>query len=736
MNKPRTLVISGAMLASLTALTGCGGGSSNATDVQTEDTNYASLEHSGLEAKSLKSASATELENHLKNGIRLNVYIGEAPENDEDTRDSESSGPFPPDSNDAAEALASDSASSSEFSSTNTHVLGVDESDFVKYDGRYLYMVTNPEYTWGQDYPTAKIRIMETDPDNAAIAELSTIDVANSDWGEVGELYLVSGDDTETDLLVTLRSSWNYIAASEPALLDSTSLAFAPQPQENRIQIAGYSVSDASNPEAAFNIEVTGYLQSSRKIGDTLYLVTQYSPYLPMIDYYVVEGEEAETNEKQIAELELDELLPSISFNGGEPQPLVEASDCYIPEETNTNAGYQSTISLIAIDLASQSLLSASCFNGEVNGIYASNNNIYLGGSSYNTGLSREDDSANDSFTVVHKFALNSGDIDYQSTAVVPGELGWQNPSFRMDEHNDTLRIVTTSRDDNWSPSHNLFILRDDADSSEMAIVSTLPNDNNPEKIGKPDEDIYAVRFMEDQAYIVTFERTDPLYVLNLQDAENPVIAGELEVPGFSTYLHPVDDNYLLGIGNDALDTGAVQGIKASLYDIRDISAPQEITSITLGDRGTWSPALYDLRAITFLRTSDDQLRFSFPLSTYNTFGIVEPEPAVLEEESEVVETEILDEEPSDEEPVVIDIAAPEWGEEALQLFEINGLSGSSASLLHAGKIVSESNDSRSYPLYSGTDRSVLHGEAVYYTHGENVWSAFWNTPEAATGPH
>lgn len=672
-----------------TAAIACGGGN-NSTTPQTSDTvsinDYPNLTKAGIEAKILEPATASSLERHLKNGLRLNVNIRSM---------GDVGGAF-----DEAVANASSvdtttlsSASNSEFSSTNTHILGVDESDFVKYDGRYIYMVTHPEYIWNQERPNAKIRILQTDPGNADAQEIGEIKIANEQdqkqWGEVSELYLV-GDNTSTNTLVTLRSTWSFASAAEPTFTDNifTTSFFAPQ--ANQVQLASYNVEDPSQAVQDFTVEIDGYLQASRKIGNTLYLVTQYSPYLPFLKYFVEDETEAEENEARIANISLRDLLPSIKINNGEAQPLLNAEDCLVPENLNNNHGFLNIVSLIAIDLDNNNVSSVKCLNTQVDGIYSNANSLYLGGSSYNASTG--------GLTVIHKFNLEDN-INYRSTGIVSGTFDWRDPSFHMDEYDNHLRVVTTSRPNNQEIKHQLTVLRDSPNSDEMLEVSSLPNEQNPAAIGKPNERIFAVRFMGERAYIVTFEQIDPLYALDLSDPDNPAIAGELEVPGFSTYLHPIDNNYLIGIGRETNEQGVRQGLKVSLYDVQDISSPSLLGSEVISGSRTWSSALFDLRAISFLSPSPDQLRFAFPISRYDEQG--------------------------------------QWQDEALHLFQINDLTGNNATLSTNGKMVSETrSDSTLWPTFSGTDRSIMHDEAVYYTHGNGVWSGFWASPSSASGPH
>jgi hypothetical protein len=136
-----------------------------------------------------------------------------------------------------------------------------------------------------------------------------------------------------------------------------------------------------------------------------------------------------------------------------------------------------------------------------------------------------------------------------------------------------------------------LFILRESnvAGKGELTTVATLPNSRRPAAIGKPNEQVYAVRFDGDRAYVVTFLRTDPLYVLDLADPTDPKISGELNITGFSDYLLPLANNLLLGVGKDADLTGRVTGVKVSLYDVTTASAPIEIANRIYGTTGSTS---------------------------------------------------------------------------------------------------------------------------------------------------
>jgi len=198
-----------------------------------------------------------------------------------------------------------------------------------------------------------------------------------------------------------------------------------------------------------------------------------------------------------------------------------------------------------------------------------------------------------------------------------------------MSEHNGYLRVATFNDQQSADNSPILLTVLKSDGAGTLQTASMLPNANEPDFIGKPGEQLYASRFLGDRAYLVTFRQTDPLYIIDLADPENPRIAGELEIEGYSDYLHAVDQDYLLGIGKDAIaapdggrgDDGRgalVQGVKVTLFNVSDPANPTEVQSVLIGERGTHSNALEDHRAITLQAATDQHpLRLSFGVDVY-----------------------------------------------------------------------------------------------------------------------
>jgi uncharacterized secreted protein with C-terminal beta-propeller domain len=213
--------------------------------------------------------------------------------------------------------------------------------------------------------------------------------------------------------------------------------------------------------------------------------------------------------------------------------------------------------------------------------------------------------------TVIHRIAIEEdGLIEYGARGEVPGRLLNQ---FSMDEDGNRFRVATTSQF--WSQfggsvvHNNVYVL-----NSDMKIVGEL------EEIAEG-ESIYSARFMGDRLYLVTFQQIDPFFVIDLSE-DDPQILGELKLPGYSNYLHPYDEDHVIGIGKEtkADQYGGVQvlGVKLALFDVSDVSDPEVVDVYEIGGSGTESEVLYDHKALLFDR---DQNVLSLPVSIMPDYG-------------------------------------------------------------------------------------------------------------------
>ena len=589
-----------------------------------------------------------------------------------------------------AEQLAlADAVATRGFTGTYTQEANVDEFDAVRYDGAHLYVAPRRYFHCcfilaepGTDpggvrpEPERSIRILATDPDNGSADLAGTIALEDN--------ISVQGMYVENDTLFALTGESIYGTYGE---FWADVAIWAPEKLGFRV----YDVSDTTDPQLDFKAEIDGIFVESRRIGNTVYIVSRYTPYLEGLHYYVETAEQQAHNEQLLANATLDDLLPKISINGLESN-LVEPERCFVTTEAD-EAGYAVLTTITAVPLDDPDSATSTCYNEDAYGVYVSENALYF------TEL-RPDTPASRYLTRIHKFALQGTDVRYRGSADIIGTV-WRGgqADFRMSEHDGDLRLLASQFD--WTNEdfvdHTLYILREanTAARRELEIVSTLPNDARPEEIGKPNERLYGVRFLGDRAYAVTFLQIDPLYALDLSDPSDPFIAGELEITGFSDFLHPVNDDLLLGLG-----TGAAGGVKLELFDVSNIAQPMSRGTEVLGGPGSYSEARYDRHAFTYQADANGTDRFTIPATVYSTDGRYE------------------------------------FLGSGLYLFEIgNKDTPALATLNGVGSINPPDVSGLLAPYRSSRDRAFIHDDTVYYVRDETVWSAFWHTPSLVNGP-
>ncbi len=708
MNDRSTLhtIVAAAVLS--VGLANCGGGDGNGNQNNNQNpgnVDYSKIEQSPLAEGALIEATDEQLAQHLTNGMRLNMVPNGAIRTNDLVFGGvpESAQPQPTNSNgqttDSTGDKSSGGSGSGNFSETNVHVAGVDEADYAKYDGKHWFISTTPEYSRFRDNQPA-LRIFATDP-SAPNAEVVANYKMGEKWGPVSEMYLVQKEEGVTSSVATLRSQWgNVRPLLEPMIRPAIAIdAIWPGPINSTVKVELIDVTDPENPDATWKMEIDGSLVNSRKIDNTLYLITRYEPWLHDLRVTHLGGENKE-NEDKLNNAAVNKLLPEYSIDDKAKQLL--SRKCFIQQNLKSYHGFSSLVSVTAIDLAERKVVDSKCLNANVHGLYMSQKSLYLGGTDYTA-----DFLGGQGRTALHKFSLTPEGLKYRASGSVKGTLGWSDPSFFMDELNDKLRIVTTAWNQGRRIEHMLSTLAESQDKrGELELVAQIPSKERPEPIGKPNEQIFSVRFMGERAYIVTFLRIDPLYVIDLSDELDPKIAGELEIPGFATYLHPINDDVLFSVGNQADEQGRAQGVKLELFDVSDITDPKVVATEVIGDAHSHSEALHNLRAMSFLQASEDQLRVTLPVNVFKN-----PNP----EENFWRST---------------------WSHTGLYLYEINGLMSGELSLDSSGYIEAESaSDKVKYPQHGGVDRGVMHDEAVFYTHGNAVWAAFWNDPKNAVGP-
>jgi uncharacterized secreted protein with C-terminal beta-propeller domain len=220
--------------------------------------------------------------------------------------------------------------------------------------------------------------------------------------------------------------------------------------------------------------------------------------------------------------------------------------------------------------------------------MYVSQNHVYISGPS---GLASAYSWAGSTDTDIHRFRIRGGSVEYACSARVPGTILDQ---FSMDEFRGHLRVATHAgtvlRMGVGSATNSVYVL-DDALNITGGLTGLAPG-----------EYLHSVRFMGERAYLVTFKKVDPLFVIGLADPAAPTLLGALKIPGFSDYLHPWSEHLLIGVGLDTVEAEEgnfawFQGVKVSLFDVSDPTDPRELSTLVIGHRGSNTPVRTDHHA-------------------------------------------------------------------------------------------------------------------------------------------
>lgn len=519
-------------------------------------------------------------------------------------------------------AAADASTRQGSYGETNVQVKGIDEPDVMKNDGKYLYTVSNNEVNIYSILPADSMKLA------------STVNFANNTAkSEYPNALFVKGD-----LLVVFSTENTYmpydgttqqpgetkpdetVSGAEPGsgqssqgsagedAVESEAPAEAPDAQGNDSApdidyyyrgyydsrsasvCTIYNISNREAPKQIKRISQDGSFISARLIGSELYVLSSYS-----VNLY------AQTNLEDIC-------IPAVAVDGNSQN--IPAADISITK--NPEPSYLVVCGVNLDDLNAEPDKKAVLGGGSE--AYCTADSLFASRTVYTGGTQPRDwggDIAvianNYSYvTEIYRFAIGGGKVEYKYSGKVAGQILNQ---FSMDEYNGYFRIATTGGD--WqNSSSNVFVLND-----KLQVVGKI------EKIA-PGERIFAVRFMGDTGYVVTFEQTDPLFVIDLKDPKAPKIVGELKIPGFSSYLHPVSDTLLFGIGQNGNDEGTLPGIKLSLFDVSDPKKPKEIDTLII-EGNCSSEAMNNHRAFM---TYPEKGIFGIPVMKYNNIVYYEGE--------------------------------------------------------------------------------------------------------------
>lgn len=495
------------------------------------------------------------------------------------------------------------------YSTTNVQVENVDEPDYLKNDSKYVYIVSQNTLSIIDAYPA----------ESANLILKIALDI-ESQW--IQNMFL------NDDRLVIF-----YNGQSQEEIIPQ--FDFIPRPSYNPVTHALIvDVSDKENPEILKDYTIDGHFRDARMIGNYAYFVTnknidyQY-PRLPIImeraepvmvpDAFYFDNVERFSNFNTLTAIDIfgDTVSSETFLMGYSGTIYVSENNFYLTYQQNLPYGFYEESSQIrffdvVVPLLPQDLqvkikqiqqdssLNSARQWAEISELLQDSYNqmtqnqkeqlfekIRKALAEYDAKIQEESLK-----TIIHKISIDGDKLEYQAKGSVPGRLLNQ---FSMDESGDRFRVATTieyySQYSGMIRSNAVYVLDED-----LKIVGGL------DEIA-PDESIFSARFMGDRLYLVTFQQIDPFFVIDLS-TDTPKILGELKIPGFSNYLHPYDDDHVIGVGRDTKEAGSgrVQqlGVKVALFDVSNVSSPKVIDEYIIGDSSTHSEALNDHKAFFF----------------------------------------------------------------------------------------------------------------------------------------
>ncbi len=496
-----------------------------------------------------------------------------------------------------------------DYSTTNVQVANVDEPDYLKNDSKYVYIVSQ-----------------------------NTLSIIDAYPAESAELVLKIALDIESQYIQNMFLNGNrlvifYNGQSQDEIIPQ--FDFIPRPSYNPVTHALIvDVSDKENPEILKDYTIDGHFRDARMIGDYAYFVTnsnidyQY-PRLPIImersepvmipDAFYFDNIERFSNFNTLTAIDIfgDTINSETFLMGYSGTIYVSENNFYLTyqqnlpygfyEDSNRDRFFDVVVPLLPVEIKDKikaiqndSSLSSARQWGEISEVLQDSYNLMSQGqketlfdkirealAEYDARIQEESRK-----TIIHKISIDEDNLEYVAKGSVPGRLLNQ---FSMDEHEDRFRVATTveyySQYKGTVRSNAVYIL-----DENLKVVGGLDE-------VAPDESIFSARFMGDRLYLVTFQQIDPFFVIDLS-SDTPKILGELKIPGFSNYLHPYDDDYVIGVGRDTKEVGSgrVQqlGVKVALFDVSDVSDPIVIDDFVIGDSSTHSEALNNHKAFFF----------------------------------------------------------------------------------------------------------------------------------------
>ncbi|HAM79864.1 beta-propeller domain-containing protein [Ornithinibacillus bavariensis] len=483
-----------------------------------------------------------------------------------------------------SEESANDSA---DTSSTNVQVAGVDEADIIKTNGKSIFFVRDGD-----------IIITSANKENSKV-----LSMIKTNGFSPQDIYL------HNDLLIAIGQKAEPLRETpEPKDTQdgSTKSIGIPEPiYYSQTAIYIYDINNPNEPTKLREVSLEGYYSNSRILDGYLYLMANEIP-----PYHILETRE---------DIEIRPYIKDSTIN--EESKPVDFENMYFFPESND----EQFLILASIDLNNlEKEAHIETYLGASDQIYMSQKNLYIAVNKYKeiekSTNNTTDKSAEimiwrpqDVDTEITQFQIKNGKLKYNASTVVKGTLINQ---FAMDERDNTFRVATTKGEtinEQQKSTNNIYTF--DMNLKPLGSVEGLAEG----------ERIYSVRFMDHVAYMVTFKQVDPLFVIDLKDPKNPTVLGELKIPGFSNYLHPLDENHVIGFGQDTTlykEKGMqeplirTEGIKISIFDVSDPTNPKEKYSKVVGKGGSYSELLHNHKVL-FKHPTENL--YGFPASLSET---------------------------------------------------------------------------------------------------------------------
>jgi hypothetical protein len=472
-----------------------------------------------------------------------------------------------------AASTGTEEAVGSSGTGTNVQEAGVDESDVAKTDGRLVVQVRGSALVVTDVSGARPLLLSRTrlPGDSTTRRELLLDGDHVLVVGEGGSVWPVEGPEVDG-----------------PVPSGDIARSMTVGPSNDSTTLVGLDISDPAHPTVTSRQRVDGGAISTRSYGDGTVRVVVTTGY-PPLDFVVPNRDRSQAqatreNRRIVADAPLSAWVPGISDGSGTRRPLLDCTQVRHPSQAS---GF-GTISVLTFPIDRPASYDATAITAAGDLVYSSADRLYVATTDSRWAVPLSSRVAPKVRTDVHAFALTGDRTTYVASGTVPGRV---KDRWSFDEQEGRLRVAT-SLGGSWAAADNGIVVLGQ-------VGDRLTEVGRVEGLG-PHEDIQSVRWFDDLAVVVTFRQTDPLYTVDLSEPTHPRVMGALKIPGFSSYLHPVGDGRLVGVGQAATGDGEQTGAQVSSFDLRDLEHAQRDDTLSLGSQ-TGTAVGFDPRTFSYL---------------------------------------------------------------------------------------------------------------------------------------